>query len=524
MKTKPALLLATALAFATVITPASGQNKPPAAGPFAPAHPPAAPATPAPAGRPDPFVNPRPGTPPAPPQAKPVPAAASDPFASRDPSDPGPQGDQRVRVVTLTLLTFSLDQDHLATFMDLPGPGPQRYDQIRSWEKAGAAKLDNISSITTRSGQKAKVEAINEFIFTTEWDAPAGPQQAAMQTAQEIKIVGQTLETEPFIDEAGTTIDLGLAFENVRLAKWRQTGRRAVDDPRPIQATPEFEASRVNTNVSLPPGEWRFCGTFSQTPGAEMPRQTRVAFARATDERVPVPVVKAFGPQPVNLVLEYRFYSMERAVADGVLAGAEVTFASYDSVLKLAAGGKAKLERLTTSITRSGQRTKTEEYTEATYGTDWDRGWSESPQPAPVQPAKEPAKDAPKTETKTEVKPEPKPKLSSDFTGVLETSHEIKNAGLTLETAPTLGEDGATVDVVVAPTWIRQSGVCECPVPDQLVQPSPLFERRQLNTNVSTVLGRAVLVGTFSAPQGAGVGDGKDDGRTWLCFLRVTQQ
>ena len=121
---------------------------------------------------------------------------------------------------------------------------PQFQVVIRALNQKKGSDLMTAPSVVTRSGQRAKIEIIREFIYPTEYDPPEIPQNFGNQgnnngggggipgfggggqvqsfpvtpanpTAFEMRPVGVTLEVDPVVGADGLTIELNIAPEVV---------------------------------------------------------------------------------------------------------------------------------------------------------------------------------------------------------------------------------------------------------------------------------------------------------------------
>lgn len=111
---------------------------------------------------------------------------------------------------------------------------PQFQLVVRALSQKKGVDLMSAPSVTTRSGQRATVEVIREFIYPTEFDPPQIPQTVGATsvdggvglssastfpvtpttpTAFEMRPVGVRMEVDPVIGPDGYTIDLNLAPE-----------------------------------------------------------------------------------------------------------------------------------------------------------------------------------------------------------------------------------------------------------------------------------------------------------------------
>ena len=111
---------------------------------------------------------------------------------------------------------------------------PQFQVVIRALSQKKGVDLMSAPSVTTRSGQRATIEVVREFIYPTEFDPPQIPQTVGATTtsggtgasetssfpvtpttptAFEMRPVGVRMEVDPVIGPDGYTIDLNLAPE-----------------------------------------------------------------------------------------------------------------------------------------------------------------------------------------------------------------------------------------------------------------------------------------------------------------------
>lgn len=140
--------------------------------------------------------------------------------------------------------------------------------------KEGKGKLVGSISVSTKSGQRATSESIQEHIYPTEYAAakgrqsdsppvPAGLTGVDLPTATsfEMRPVGIRLEVDPVLSADNSLIDLNLAPEAVIhlgdkaiLKLPHETGEREV------QSMPEFYSMKNTTAVAMRPGGTALCG------------------------------------------------------------------------------------------------------------------------------------------------------------------------------------------------------------------------------------------------------------------------
>ena len=168
---------------------------------------------------------------------------------------------------------------------------PQFQVVIRALSQKKGVDLMSAPSVTAKSGQRATVEVIREFLYPTEFDPPEIPQQfggniggtfgvtggqsaagfpvtPTTPTTFEMRPIGVRLEVDPVLGGDGYTIDLTLApevteFEGfINYGSPIQTGSSdALGNPRTIILTenvinqPVFSSRKVNTSVTIWDGQ-----------------------------------------------------------------------------------------------------------------------------------------------------------------------------------------------------------------------------------------------------------------------------
>jgi general secretion pathway protein D len=159
---------------------------------------------------------------------------------------------------------------------------------MRGLAQKKGADVMTAPSIVSRSGERATIEIIREFIYPTEYEPPELPQQVgvggglggngdggnqggnifpvtpATPTAFETRNTGVTLEVEPILGEDGYTIDLTFKPEIVEFEGFinygspiQSPGTDALGNPITITITenriemPVFSTRRVNTSLTI---------------------------------------------------------------------------------------------------------------------------------------------------------------------------------------------------------------------------------------------------------------------------------
>jgi len=162
---------------------------------------------------------------------------------------------------------------------------PQFQVMIRALSQKKGVDLLSAPSVMARSGQRAKIEVIREFIYPTEYDPPEIPNQIgsdfgggagggafpvtpATPTAFETRNTGVTLEVDPVLGADEFTIDLNLAPEVVEFDGFinygspiQTTAVNALGLVTPVIITenriemPVFNTRKVSTQVTIWDGQ-----------------------------------------------------------------------------------------------------------------------------------------------------------------------------------------------------------------------------------------------------------------------------
>ncbi len=152
--------------------------------------------------------------------------------------------------------------------------------ELQKWVKEKRGTILDTALVVARSGQRAKTEAIDEFIYPTEMDPPEIPNQLTITgpletapitpqtpTAFETRNLGTTLEVDPVLGADNVTIDLNLSPEIVNLAGYTHWLSEETDPFFRIQM-PKFHAMKTTTQVTLIDGEYGLLGSSRPTEAA----------------------------------------------------------------------------------------------------------------------------------------------------------------------------------------------------------------------------------------------------------------
>ena len=137
----------------------------------------------------------------------------------------------------------------------------------------GDASILETAIVVARSGQRAKVESIAEYIYPTEYDPPTATVSsdddsksvsiAPQATAFETRNVGVTLEVDPVLGADERTIDLNLAPEIVYLVDEIVYGEFESEDSKVEVVMPTFYTIKNTTQLTMIDGEYALMGVHS---------------------------------------------------------------------------------------------------------------------------------------------------------------------------------------------------------------------------------------------------------------------
>jgi hypothetical protein len=450
--------------------------------------------------------------------------------------------DETWKQCVITYEVYALDRDEAAALLESERGSAARYRHLLELAKAGKARLEMLESLTTKSGQRAIIESIDEVRYPVEFNPPENAKGIATPTAWETRNVGDTFEVEPVIMPDGKTCYLNIVPQRVSLAAFRDLPELPGTL---LTSQPIFNTQKITTSTSVVDGEPHYLGTMSpQTPqgiaqgGA--PSEIWLAFlhvslqgpppkkAAPSKARTPDPADGNEGPPPSSVELQYSCYSLDRATAREILIAPASMTAQWEAMKKLVAEKKAQLEHISTVKTKSGQRAVTEEIREVRYGTEYSPahrlGSSETTQRLVTNHSGEnkadgtPKADATSTETVTTTRTD----ANSEIIPAQTAAFETRNVGVTVEVEPIVGPDGLTVDTNNAISSVKLIGNLKVTGIATQYPPQPLFEAAKVTTSVSLQAGLPVLVGTLNPPAANGVNERADGGRTYLLFIRAT--
>jgi hypothetical protein len=404
--------------------------------------------------------------------------------------------------------------------------------RVREMAEKGEARMVESTYIVTRSGQRAKIESIREFIYPTEWDPAELPQKLtgpvdrdteirtpATPTAYERRPIGNTLEIDPIIGADGIHLDLNLAPELVEFHGMKEWGHDVSTTPSPL-----FHSMKVQTAITTkfggcelfgvltPPsshgkdGEGKrvlgFISTmklmalsdpdlkrYRENPQAwidarfppEVPRKEGADPFSGGGDDAPPPAPEA--PRQVSMITE--FIEVDAALASRIAlqlnetCDASAIRRRLDGVI---AKGEARVLETSTQLTRSGQRMRAQSIREFIYPTEYDP--PEIPQElhGPID------RDLKMT------------------TSVGATAFGMQPVGVTVEVDPVISVDGRIIELNIAPELVRHIGELTYGTGPSTSE-QPLFESLKLQTSVTMPDGTSFLLAMHSL-ESARAGEG----------------
>ncbi|MCF6313380.1 MAG: hypothetical protein L3J39_13105 [Verrucomicrobiales bacterium] len=153
------------------------------------------------------------------------------------------------------------------------GPLRKKLEKMIAEDKA---HVIDTAMVIARSGQRAKVESIQEVIYATEYENEGSKKEASktrslpIATAYETRNVGTTLEVDPVLGADDHTVDLSLSPEIVYLTDWEDFGGYIEGENEVIAKMPVFYTMKLTTQVTMIAGEYLLAGVQSPFDAEEM--------------------------------------------------------------------------------------------------------------------------------------------------------------------------------------------------------------------------------------------------------------
>ncbi|MEP6669424.1 MAG: hypothetical protein ABJF10_09745 [Chthoniobacter sp.] len=469
----------------------------------------------------------------------PEPKPAGDPFVKNagDAAN-APKAENSWAQCVITFEAYALDRDEAAALLAAERGSAGRYRRVQEMAKNGKARLQILEALTTKSGQRAVIESVDEVRYPTEFPTPETARGPALPTAWEARNVGDTFEIEPVILPDGQATDINFVPQHVNLAGFRdvpETGNWLAT------SQPTFNTQKFLTSITVDNNAPHFAGTMTpQSPkgiaegGA--PSEMWLSFVHVSVQGPPPAKARPQGKAPAKpadnggplVQLQYNCYSLDRGLAQELLTGSTAMTTPWEKIQALLGEKKARLEHVSTLETKPGQRAVVEEIQEVRYMSEYAPehrlGIRENTTRTVTNQAggkKADAKpDAASTTTETIVTTRTDP--NSELIPGQAAAFENRNVGVTVEVEPVLDPEGTMVDLNNVVQSVKLVGNLKVAGVAAQYPAQPLFQSAKVTTSLSVPLDLPVLVSTLNPPGADGVNDRVDEGRTFLLFVRAT--
>lgn len=427
--------------------------------------------------------------------------AGGDPFVKKpgDKAQPSPANRTPQDIVTLQEI-YAVPQGEYLRLTSEGADSTDLYREVEKLSQGGKAPLESIVALTSPSGQRAVVEQTDELSYPKAWSHPEVVDMLPVPIEWTTRPVGQQMEVEVVQSPDGRLVDLMLGSHVSKLAGFEQLA--AAPGTRGL-LQPSFEERELTVSVTAPNDRPQFVGTLSRPSEGEA-ETVRMVFLKLHPV-ISVPPRSLEGRPYANVRVTTSVFSMEQADAAALLRSQSEGDALYAAVVGQVAGKKARIERVLSATTKSGQRTLTREVQEYRYGTE-------------VLP--------PQQELSRPMDANAHPPVMA-WTGkiipAMWTAVDMRPLGWTLEVEPVLEANTGHVSMNIVEEHVRLVGTLTGnEIAEKNDPPRPVFESQKITTSVSAAVGKPAFLGTLSPPQDTNVNGRQGPGRVWLAFVLAT--
>jgi hypothetical protein len=508
----------------------------------------------------------------------------ADPFRASPAAAPAPGAVDMAslpKTVVLTYQTFALPTAKAHALMLEHKAQDELLTAVQAEYAARNATLEQLTVIRTKSGQRAKVEEINEYPYFTDIDppqiaqtlhlgpmgepsakkkpkapdtatkaapsstdnapaplttgdpapAPAAANAPKKQAPPLNSGIGNITNMTPTAFEVrniGHTLEvepvIGVDMQTVDLTLAPESIKLVGSIPLGQGLTkPVFRTQKFGTSTTLISGHSMFLGTQSPpiktgAPGANEVEQVCLSFVTPTITFLAPPPKAVATTNGGQLHFRWENFSLPSRDAYALLQAGHLDASLYAKITPMVKADIATLESVVSLITKSGQRSKVELIEEYSYPTDFD-----PPQIPQKLTITDPhllnllVRQGGKVGTRAADLPDSNLGFGL-MSGTTPTTFETRNLGVTMEIDPVMGEDGHTVDFNVAPEYVRFVGQVTAAETTQ-----PIFETQKLATAGTMGVGIPYFLGTMSRPVKSGAAGGNQDDLVWLAFLTAVR-
>lgn len=393
-----------------------------------------------------------------------------DPFSKKNAppvESGGSAGAKRPGTLMFTFETWALPPAELERVVSGGVDGKRLRESLLKLESEGRARLQWTGALPTRSGQRAKLESVDELWFLEPRPAEAGEMIVKSRNC------GDTLEIDPVISPDESLIDLNISVEDTVFSGFRNAGKTLVPSVMPVA-----EAGEITLAVVAEMDEPTLVGTYSQAREGLSESCVVLARGRIVQHLDEVTAADSGDAGPPTWQLVFRVYAIDRTSARDLLHESVDGDRLLEQVKERAGAGAAVMERMMVLKTRSGQRAKV-------LGQGGDAF------------------------------------QSPGITGEKRPAFEKAELGWQVEVDPVVLSGGKFLSVNYAVRWSEFSAALSGDPALEDVPPTPIYAKSTVTTSVIVPFGHTVLAGTLNRPRASGVGDREDDGKTRLVFLEA---
>jgi len=216
-----------------------------------------------------------------------------------------PQAPQQIRIYVEMIEISALEYADLMTTPTNSNNHTALRTKLLAMVNNDKAKLVLNQSLVARSGEKATVESIEEFIYPTEFEPAETIRPTKTDTAEQVlefpvlpptptafeqRNLGYTLELEPSLADDGMTVDLRFAPEAAKFVGEHVYSKWKTPSSETEVKMPTIYTQRINTAFTLISGQFLLAGTFSPETEGKVDHSRKVlTFVRAEVLRVESP-------------------------------------------------------------------------------------------------------------------------------------------------------------------------------------------------------------------------------------------
>ncbi|GAA5496955.1 hypothetical protein Rhal01_03143 [Rubritalea halochordaticola] len=190
----------------------------------------------------------------------------------------------RPKLVRVHLMTVQMAHTDYIQYSREKGKATD-YERVQQYIANKRAVILDVNCVTSRSGEKATLESVREYIYPSEYNPPGSLEpvnqnqkqfeaiprgvflRPSMQPAFETRNLGVTLELEPMIGEVGKIVDLRFAPEFVDQVGFSEWLKFKDEWGRADKKFPTFLSHRVQTGQTLAAGRFAMVNTFTGKNG-----------------------------------------------------------------------------------------------------------------------------------------------------------------------------------------------------------------------------------------------------------------